>query len=181
MPKREDDDDPMWRLEQMIQALGQVSATEQVMNNAQAGKHVDELRRRVQGVVAATRLKLAEAEQRKRVAAEIDQLVDAVSKIGNAAGRAVAGQADKLKAVARADTLAQMAEALRLISRWLGDPSAANQQKVDELIASVQAVTGTSPYQSSPEAEARRRAELEADVKSSLEGIFGDLKIKPPL
>jgi hypothetical protein len=176
-----DQPDPFAQLEAMILALANVSAIEQVMNHAQAREHVEELRRRVQGVVAKTRLTLAEAEQRKQIAAEIDKLVDAVAQIQNDVGRAVAGSSDRIKAAARAKTLGDMAQALRLISTWLGNPTAQTQQQVEQLIAELRALTGADPFLDDAKAEAQLHAEIEADVKQSLAEIFGDLKIKPPL
>jgi hypothetical protein len=171
-------DDPMAQLELMIQALANVSAIEQVMSHEQARAHVDELRRRIQGVVAKARLANSEAEHRKQVAAEIDKLVDTVAHIQNDVGRAVAGSSDRLKAATRAKTLDGMAQALRLISDWLGNPTAQNQLAVEQLIANLRALTGADPFLDDARAEAKLKADIEADVKKSIDEIFGDMKIK---
>ena len=104
-----------------------------------------------------------------------------MSNIKTDVGRAVAGSSDRLKAATRADAIGKMADALRLLSDWLGDPTAEKQRKVDELIANIRALTGASPYLDDARAEARQRAEIDADVQKSLEEIFGELKIDPPL
>ena len=174
-------DDPNAQLEAMVEALAQVSAIEQVKDHAQARELVDELRTRVQGVVAKTRLKLDEAEHRKQVAVEIDKLVDTVAHIQNDVGKQVAGSSDRLKAATRAKTLEGMAQALRLISDWLGNPTAENQIRVEQLIANLRALTGADPFLDDAKAEAELHREIERDVKTSLDQIFGDLKIKPPL
>jgi hypothetical protein len=173
--------DPNAQLEAMVQALANVSAIEQVMSHDQARELVDELRVRVQGVLAKARLKLDEAEQRKQIAAEIDKLVDAVAHIKTEVGKQVAGASDRLKAATRAKTLDGMAQALSLISDWLGNPSAENQIKVEQLIANLRALTGADPFIDDAKAEAELHAEIERDVKTSLDGIFNELKIKPPL
>jgi hypothetical protein len=173
--------DPNAQLEAMVQALANVSAIEHVMNHEQARELVDELRMRVQGVVAKTRLKLDEAEHRKQIAGEIDKLVDTVAHIKNDVGKQVAGSSDRLKAATRAKTLDGMAQALSLISDWLGNPTAENQIKVEQLIANLRALTGADPFIDDAKAEAELHAEIERDVKTSLDGIFSDLKIKPPL
>jgi hypothetical protein len=173
--------DPAAQLEAMMEALVRVSSTEQVMNNKETRQQLEELRRRVQGVVSTVRMKLEEAEQRKRLAGEIDQLIDNVAQIRNAVGAAVSGSRDKLKAASRSDTLLKMSEALRLISDWLGNPDAAKQARVEQLIEQIRAVTGASPFYDEAAEEAKRKAELEASVKQSLDEIFGELKIKPPL
>jgi 2-succinyl-5-enolpyruvyl-6-hydroxy-3-cyclohexene-1-carboxylate synthase len=174
-------DDPNAPLEQMILALANVSAIEQVMGHEQARHHVDELRTRVQAVVAKMRLELEDADKRKQVATEIDKLVDTVAHIQNDVGKSVAGASDRLKAATRAKTLAGMAQALRLISDWLGQPTAQNQLQVDQLIANLRALTGADPFLDDAKAEAKLHAEIEADVKQSLADIFSDLKIDPPL
>ena len=51
------------QLEAMVQALATVSATDQVRSNAQAHQLTEELRERVAGIVAQTKLKLDEAER----------------------------------------------------------------------------------------------------------------------
>ena len=173
--------DPRDQLEAMIQALATVSATDQVRSHAQAHQLTEELRERVAGIVAKTKLKLNEAEQRKELAQQIDKLVDTVSNIETDVGRAVAGSRDRLKAATRADAIGKMADALRLLSDWLGDPTAEKQRKVDDLIGNIRALTGASPYLDDARAEARQKAEIEADVKKSLDEIFGQLKIEPPL
>ena len=163
---------PNAQLEAMILALANVSAIEQVMNHAQARHHVEELRERIAAVVAKTRLELREAEQRKQIAGEIDKLVDTIARIQNDVGRAVAGSSDRLKAATRAKTLDGMAQALRLISDWLGNPTAEKQAQVEQLIANLRALTGADPFLDDTKAEAKLHAEIEADVKKSLGEIF---------
>jgi hypothetical protein len=176
-----DDPNPNERLEKMIQALATVSATDQVMSNKQAHQLVEELRERVQGVVSTTKLQLDEAEQRKKLAADIDRLVDSVSNIQSDVGKAFAHSSDKLKASVRADTIGKMAEALHLISEWLGAPTVENQARVEQLVENLRAITGADPFLDDKKAQAKLDAEIEANVKKSLDEIFGDLKIKPPL
>ena len=174
--------DPNAQLEAMIVALANISAIEQVMNHAQAKHRVEELRERVKGVVAKTRLELNEAEKRKQIAREIDKLVDTIAQIQNDVGRSVAGSSDRLKAATRARTLEGMAQALRLISDWLGNPTDDKQVQVEQLILNLRALTGAAdPFVDDAKAEAELHAEIEADVKKSLGEIFDDLKIKPPL
>jgi hypothetical protein len=165
----------------MVDQLARVSSTEQVMNNAEARNQLEQLQLRVQDVVTHVRGELEESAQKKQLGIDIDALIDTVSDIQNEVGRSVANQRDKLKAVSRADTLAKMAQALQLLSDWLGDPTAENQTKVEQLVANIQAVTGASPFYDEGKAEAKRKAELEASVKKSLDDIFSELKIKPPL
>jgi hypothetical protein len=173
--------DPAAALQVMIDQLALVSSTEQVMTNAEARKQLELLQLRVQDVVTNVRAQLEEAEQKKRLGADIDALIDTVATIQSEVGRSVANQKDKLKAASRAETLGKMAEALQLLSNWLGNPTAENQTKVEQLVENIRAVTGASPFYDEAKAEAQRKAELEASVKKSLDQIFGELKIKPPL
>lgn len=168
-------------LEKMVEQIAAVAADERMLDHEQARHLLEELRGRVQGVVQTVRLHAEEDEARKKAVVEIDKLIDSIAHVQNELGRQVANASGQIKAAVRGDTLPKTAEALRLFTDWLSNPTPEGRARIETLVANLRAITGADPFLDDEEAEKRREAELEANVKKSLDEIFGDMKIKPPL
>jgi hypothetical protein len=168
-------------LEKMVEQIAAVAADERMLNHEQARHLLEELRQRVQGVVQMVRLHAEEDEARKQAIVEIDKLIDSIARVQNELGHQVANASDQIKAAVRGDTLPKTAEALHLFTDWLSNPTPEGRAKIEALVANLRAITGADPFLDDEKAEKRRQAELEANVKKSLDEIFGDMKIKPPL
>jgi hypothetical protein len=172
-----DDDSALDQLDALVEALGRMQVNESAIRGDEARAFIEDMKARVRAVAEAARAKRSEAERRKDSARAIDQLVDSIAKIENATGRAMAAARPQLKAAFRNVDLAGIANALRLLSAWLEDPTDDRRAAVEQLIANIRATTGGALTWEEARNEKQLEADIERDVRTSLDEIF---RKKPP-
>jgi hypothetical protein len=95
-----------------------------------------------------------DAAARRRVADELDRSMTEASR--------AAGPLPEVRA---------MTGVIDLVSAWLRAPTAENTAAVERLVAAIRAVPGGEALWTDQAAEAKRKAELDADVQKSLDEI----------
>lgn len=127
--------------------------------------------------------------------AQLQQLAGSLAALGQALsapeGDAAARRrsADELDRV-RKQTLAlpnvpqakSVAQTLELVASWLRAPNPQNTAAVERLVAAIRALPGGDALWTDQAAEAKRKAELDADVQKSLDEIAAGMptfKLKP--
>ena len=166
-------------LDVLVDVLAKVSGQLQGKQGAELRKHVGEIKTQVESVVAGVQRDVDDQEMRKAVAAEVEKLIDTVSRTGTAVGQAVGNQREAITAVFRGVELDKMADGLRLFADYLQDPSEERASKLQALIAQLQQTMGHLVGYDPEREEAERRAAIKRDVKASLDEIFRGKK-KPP-
>ena len=159
-------------LRQLVDALARASAADRGLLGDDARRHVDDLKSRVETVMVKTHLREQGDAQKQQVAAAIDELIDSVARVQNATGAAIAKQSPELKRAFRGVDLGKMADALRLLSDWLRDPTPEKQAAVEELVDGIRAVTGASAGFDPEREERERKEQIQKDVRASLDEIF---------
>jgi len=110
-----------------------------------------------------------DAAARARIADEIDHARTAMLAALQAAAPALAGAA---QAQVRDVSLPALAATLELVASWLRAPTAENTAAVERLVAALRSVPGAGEaLWQDQAAEAKRKAELDADVQKSLDEI----------
>lgn len=169
------------RLDAMVQTLALTSAVEQHMDGTQAQRKIDALRDRVQSLVARVRGELRDAAERDRIARDADQLIDATAKLRAPLGKTVAIASYSLKAAMRGRTVDGCARAMAILSDWLASVAVDEPHgSLDPIIAELRAASGAELAYDDDQASATLQAEIDADVRASLGGIFAELEIRPP-
>lgn len=131
----------------------------------------------------------APTEQQPQLRAKLAVVADSVAALGRgldapaddpSARSRIADEVDRartsmVEAVARARVrdvpLPALAGTLELVASWLRAPTPENTAAVERLVAAIRAVPGGEALWQDQAAEARRNAELEADVQKSLDEI----------
>lgn len=108
---------------------------------------------------------------RTRIADELDRTRVTIQDALRAAAPAIARAAPALQAQMRGVTLPALADTLELVSRWLRAPDAENTAAVERLVAALRGAPGAEALWVDHAAEAKRKAELDADVQKSLDEI----------
>ncbi|MBV8759632.1 MAG: hypothetical protein JO257_20250 [Deltaproteobacteria bacterium] len=140
-----------------------------------AGKADDDVTALAQQLATIAKAPSAQQPQLAKLAASLTALGQALAAgDGDAAARARA--ADELDRV-RTQTLAVpgaptgLVQTLELFAGWLRAPNAENTAAVERFVAALRAVPGGEALWTDQTAEAKRKAELDADVQKSLDEI----------
>lgn len=166
----------------LIDALARASAANRGLMGEQAIAHVEELKARVVAVEDLARSRVDDAEARRRAAEEIDKLIDTLGRVQNTSGRALQHANPQIKAAFRGVDLGRMAAGLRYIADWLREPTPEAEAEIMHTVEQLRAITGAVDPMMDPWADDKTakqlRDDIDADVKKSLDDIFGDLNKK---
>ena len=120
-----------------------------------------------------------DAQARKAAAAEVEKLVDAVTRASAAARRAVARQGEPVRQAAGSLDLGSLTDTLRRFTSLLASGTPESQTKIKELLGQLEAAFGPSvgklfaaDAERRKRDDAERRAEIKKDVQASLDEIF---------
>ncbi|MBA3539211.1 MAG: hypothetical protein H0T79_06255 [Deltaproteobacteria bacterium] len=165
-------------LDALMEVLATVTARLQGMEGGEIRRHVVDIKHQVQGIVGAFESKVAEDEQRRIAAAEVEKLVDSVVASGTATGKALAAQQVQIKSAFHSVDLGVLADGLRVLADWLADPTDEGKTKVEKLVAQLEVTMGPMIGWDPEREDERRRTEIRAGVQKSLDDIFRPKK--PP-
>jgi hypothetical protein len=118
--------------------LEQLMATLTGLSTKLAGREGNAVREHVQRLAQILALQGPDAELRARAAAELEQLVGAVAKLGAIKG---GPSAQALRGM----DLGQLADGLRGFAAFLRAPTSANQAQVEQLVAKLQGAQAPQP------------------------------------
>lgn len=169
---KEPDPPQQQNLDELMEALATVSAKLQGKQGAELDAHVRHVKDSVKQLVQTVQIKEQDAALRKQAAAQVEELLDAVAKIGNPAGQAVAGAREPIAQTFRGVDLAKMADGMRVFAEWLAHPNNANKAQAEQLIAQLQHVMGPMVGFDPAREDEERRAQIKKDVQKSLDEIF---------
>ena len=166
------DEPPEQNLDELMEALATVSAKLQGKQGGEIDAHVRHVKDSVKQLVQTVQLQEQDAAARKQAAAQVEELLDAVTKLQNPAGQAVAGSREPIAQAFRGVDLARMADGMRVFAEWLAHPNTQNKAQAEQLIAQLQHVMGPMVGHDPEREEAERKAQIKADVQKSLDEIF---------
>jgi type VI protein secretion system component VasF len=166
------DDPNAQNLDELMEALATVSAKLQGKQGRELESHVKHVQESVRHLVQTVQQSEQDAELRKQAAAQVEQLLDAVAKIGSPAGQAVAGAREPIAQTFRGVDMMKMADGLRVFADWLAHPTTANKAQSEQLIAQLQHVMGPMVAHDAAREDEERRAQIKKDVQKSLDEIF---------
>ena len=134
--------------------------------------HLPALAASVAALARALEAPADDAAARARIADEIDRARAAMVEAMRAAAPVIARAKPEVRAQLRGLSVPALAAALALVAGWLRAPTPENTAAVERLVAAIRAVPGAGEALWRDEAaEARREAELDADVQKSLDEI----------
>ena len=172
MTKKAEEPAPQQNLDELMEALATVSAKLQGKQGKELDTHVRHVKDSVKQLVQTVKLQEQDAIMRQQAAAQIEQLLDAVTKLQNPAGQAVAGARDPIAQTFRGVDLAKMADGMRVFAEWLAHPNNQNKAQAEQLVAQLQHTMGPMVGYDPEREDAERRAQIKADVQKSLDEIF---------
>ena len=172
MTNKREEPDQQQNLDELMEALATVSAKLQGKQGRELESHVKHVKDSVKHLVQTVNQSEQDAALRKQAAAQVEQLLDAVAKIGSPAGTAVAGAREPIAQTFRGVDMVKMADGLRVFADWLAHPSTANKAQAEQLIAQLQHVMGPMVGHDPAREDEERRAQIKKDVQKSLDEIF---------
>jgi hypothetical protein len=159
-------------LDVVVEVLAHASAQLQGLQGADLKKHVAEVTVSVKALAKSVERKVQDEEQRKAAGAEVERLVDMLTRTGTATGAAIAKHRDAITKAFHGVEFQQIAKGLRTFSDWLQNPSSHSEAEVKLLLEDLQTKMGPSVGPDPKRDEAARSAAIKADVKASLDEIF---------
>jgi hypothetical protein len=163
---------PQQNLDELMEALATVSAKLQGKQGKELDAHVRKVKDSVKQLVQTVKLQEQDILLRQQAAAQVEELLDAVAKISNPAGQAVAGAREPIAQTFRGVDLAKMADGMRVFAEWLAHPNNANKAQAEQLVAQLQHVMGPMVGFDPEREDEERRAQIKKDVQKSLDEIF---------
>jgi hypothetical protein len=141
---------------------------------AELRAHIADVVEQVKTVaVIAAAQNTAEAD-REKAAVEVERLLDTVMRTGPAMAKAIEPVRDVIAKQLRGVDIESIANVMRLLADWLHKPDAQTEAQIKQLVARLQETMGPM-IGHDPVAEGeRRRADIKAGVKKSLDKIFED-------
>lgn len=161
--------------DELMDSLARVSAQAHGMKGAAVEEHVRHVKENVASVVKQVDRVEGNEASRKAAAAQVEQLIDALAKMGeagNPAGQAVGEHRDQLAKQFQGADLKTMASGLKVFAEWLARPTAQNSAAVQQLIAQLEAVMGPMAGRDLEREDAERRAEIKRGVQATMDEIF---------
>ncbi len=163
-------------LEVLIEVLATAAGQMQGLKGAELKARVSELTDQVQTLAKSVEQKVADDDQRKAAAAEVERLIDMFVRTGSAAGKALEKHRDQITAQFRSVDLQQVAAGMRVLADWMSNPTVEKEAEAKALMEKLQAtmgpLVGYDPKATQEAEDEKRRAEIKADVKKSLDEIF---------
>ena len=123
----------------LVDALATATVTKEGFEGALLRRHVSDLAGQINTLLRTFQIKAAELRQRTRSSADVDRLLDAISKTDTEAGRAITAHRADMTALFSSLDLAQLSSGLQRIVAWLRDPANANPASMQRLLAELQA------------------------------------------
>jgi hypothetical protein len=166
-------------VEVIVEVLARVSGQMKGLVGPELRKHIAEVAGQVQALTQSIELKMRDDAQRKEAAAEVERLLDMFVRSGTEAGKVLEKHRTPIAQSLRGADLPRLAEGIRLLADWMANPTAQNEAQAKQLMQRLEETMGPA-LGLDPEAQDRaRRAQIESDVKKSLDNIFRGPDQKP--
>ncbi len=160
-------------LEVLVQVLATAAGQMRGIDGKELEQHVRDLTAQVQVVAQQVEAKVHDEDVRQKTAQEVERLIDVFVRTGSAAGQALAGFREPVVKAFQGVSLDKMAEGMRMLADWLQNPTSETEAQVKELMEGLQKTMGPMVGHDPEREEQARRDAIKADVKKSLDGIFG--------
>jgi hypothetical protein len=155
-------------LDQLIDMLGQLSASERGLSRSDARAHMAELKGQVETIKRIVEQRVDDEPARRQAADEVDKLIDTVALIEKGAARKATPQ---LEAAFRDVDVGKISSGLRIFAQWLRAPTPESTAAIERLVEMLRATT--PPGWEDQAAAKQLEAEIDANVQRSLDDIFG--------
>jgi hypothetical protein len=163
-------------LEVLIEVLATAAGQMQGLKGPELRTRVAEVTGQVQQLAKSIDQKVADEEQRKAAAKEVERLIDMFVRTGTDAGKALEKHREQITAQFRGVDLQQVAAGMRVLADWMANPSVEKEAEAKALLEKLQTtmgpLVGYDPKAAQEREDEKRRAEIKADVKKSLDDIF---------
>jgi hypothetical protein len=135
-------------------------------------KAVSGVQREVQNLVSSVEEKANDPATRKAAAQEVERLIELFTKTGAALGGALAAYKEPVVKAMQGVDMQKAADTLRMLADWMKNPTAEREAEVKKAVGELEATMGPMVGHDPAREEQKRRDEIKADVKASLDEIF---------
>ena len=142
------------------------------LQSEDVAKAVSGVQREVQSLVSSVEQKANDPATRQAAAQEIEKLIELFTKTGAALGGALAAYKEPVMKAMQGVDMQKAADTLRMLADWMKNPSAEREAEVKKAVGELEATMGPLVGHDPVAEDRKRREEIKADVKASLDEIF---------
>ena len=161
------------RIEARVQSLAIQSALRRGLENVEAQRAVERMKREMTALVARLEARARHEGERARIASELERLLDQLIGSGNKLGQAIAPERAAIAQAFRRVDLARMSDGMRAFAAWISTPADDAAAHVAALRARLAETLGPPTAGDPLASEAERRADFEREIAAAVEQIFG--------